>query len=388
MSYRRDRFTWLAFIALLIFGVLNSVLGPALPYLRAQEDLSYLQASAYQVAFAVGGGLAGLLGTRHNRIAGRAAIMRIGLAGMGAAGIGIGFGSFYGVTVAAALLMSLFGTSALIRLWAALADQHGRWRAIAMTEGEVSVSMGGVLAPLLLAALAATVLGWSAAFAIVAIAVAVVVVALNPAHIPAQPRRPKPVPRPAAQGRARRLPATLVLAFSIVALEWCLSFWLASYLNDDVGLGREVAVAMAGVFYAAMLAGRLCASRLARTAASERLIGGSLLLICAGLPVLLAAHGPTAAGIGVAVLGVGLGPTFPLVSALHVGVLQARDGGAGSTTAVAQRLITGSGAQILGPLLVGVIAQAGGLRRGLIALTGFVVLGIIALVRHLRRAEA
>jgi len=33
-----------------------------------------------------------------------------------------------------------------------------------------------------------------------------------------------------------RLQPTLVVVFAIVALEFALSFWLASYLNDDVGL--------------------------------------------------------------------------------------------------------------------------------------------------------
>lgn len=41
-GYHRDVFTWTAFGALIGFGFLNAVLGPALPYLRAVEGTTYL----------------------------------------------------------------------------------------------------------------------------------------------------------------------------------------------------------------------------------------------------------------------------------------------------------------------------------------------------------
>lgn len=44
------------FSVLFGFGVLNAILGPALPYLRAEEHL-YLTGALHQLAFAVGGGL-------------------------------------------------------------------------------------------------------------------------------------------------------------------------------------------------------------------------------------------------------------------------------------------------------------------------------------------
>ena len=43
--YHRDAATWSMFAALFAFGVLNAVLGPALPYLREAEDLSYVAAN-------------------------------------------------------------------------------------------------------------------------------------------------------------------------------------------------------------------------------------------------------------------------------------------------------------------------------------------------------
>jgi MFS family permease len=86
-GYRRGRFTWAAFVALSAFGLLNAVLGPALPYLRSEEHISYLVGALHQVAFAVGGGVAGLLAARALVRAGRRAVIAAGLAGAGLAGL-------------------------------------------------------------------------------------------------------------------------------------------------------------------------------------------------------------------------------------------------------------------------------------------------------------
>ena len=48
-AYRRDAVTWAAFGALFAFGFLNAILGPALPYIRASEGISYLVGALHQV---------------------------------------------------------------------------------------------------------------------------------------------------------------------------------------------------------------------------------------------------------------------------------------------------------------------------------------------------
>src|SRR4051794_6018470 len=48
-GYQRDSFTWMAFAVLGGFGILNAALGPALPYLRSAEGISYAVASLHQV---------------------------------------------------------------------------------------------------------------------------------------------------------------------------------------------------------------------------------------------------------------------------------------------------------------------------------------------------
>jgi MFS family permease len=355
-GYRRDRVTWVAFAALFAFGVLNAGLGPALPYIRAHEGISYLAGVLHQVAFAIGGGLAGVLAARGTGGVGRTAAIRVGLGCAAVAWLAVGYGGVLAVTVAGAFVVSLAGTSALIRLWAVLADEHGEQRTVAMTEGEIVVSLAGIGAPLLVGALAATALGWQAAFLVGAVVTVAAVAATGAA------RMPVPVARPAAQAPLR-VPPTLLIVVAIVALEFSLTFWLASYLGDDVGVARGLASALVSVLYVANLIGRLLASRLARRWSAERLLAATLALALAGMPLLLAATSGGVATAGLALIGTGIGAMFPLASSMHVAASPR-----GADSALGQVLGAAAIGQVLGPLAVAAIGQALDLRAGLLML--------------------
>ena len=381
-AYHRDRVTQMLFAGLFGFGVLNAILGPALPYLRAEQHLSYLPGALYQLAFAVGGGLAGLLAIRIEGRLGRGVTIRFGLAAAAVAGLAVGYGDAIEITVPAAFFMGLFGTSALVRMWAALADAHGPRRTVAMTEGEVTVSLGGIVVPLMIAGVAATALTWRFAFVVAGLVIITVVLAMRAVRIPRSASVTSPARPPrAADPPARSSPVpTLVIVFAIVALEFSLSFWLASYLNTSVGIGRGAAVLMVSGLYAGNLTGRLVASGLARRASSERLLGASLILALVGLPILLTARDAVVAAVGIALTGIAIGAMFPLTSSIHVGVSSRNADGA-----IGQVLGIAAIGQILGPLAVAAIAQAAGLRVGLLILPGLVLLAVSGLDGHHRQ---
>jgi len=377
MSYRRDAFTWTAFGALFAFGYLNAVLGPSMPYIRAEEGISYLIGGLHQVAFAVGGGLAGALSARDRFPLGRRTMIAAGLAGGALAGLALGYGEAAPVTIVGALLMGLLATLALIRVWAALADAHGSRRAVAMTEGEVAVSLAGIITPLLIGALAASAATWRLAFAIGTLVAALSAVGVLRAEFPR--------PQAARTERPRRTRAqpTLVIVFAIVALEFALSFWLASYLNDDVGIARDTAVAMVSGLYASNLLGRLAASRLARAQSPERVLVIALGTVLVGLPFLLTADGATAAIVGIILTGAGIGALFPLTSSLHV-----QASGRTADSALGEILAVAALGQTSGPLLAGAIAQASTLRAGLLVLPAMTLLAASSLAAHRHHASA
>ncbi|HEX3975947.1 MAG TPA: MFS transporter [Solirubrobacteraceae bacterium] len=377
MTYRRNTFTWTAFGALFAFGYLNAVLGPALPYLRSVEGISYLVGALHQVAYAVGGGIAGTLSARSYLPFGRRSVTAVGLAGAGLAALAVGYGNAAPITIAGALLMGMLGTLALIRVWAALADAHGPRRAVALSEGEVAVSLAGIATPLLIGALAGSAATWRLAFAIGTATIALAVVGVLRADLPS--------PHLATHEPTRdlRLQPTLVIIFAIVALEFALSFWLASYLNDDVGLTRQTAVALVSLLYAANLTGRLLASRLARTHPPEHLLFAAIACVVAGLPCVLAATSATAAVAGIVLTGTGIGALFPLTSSLHV-----QSSGHTADSAVGEVLSVAALGQIAGPLLAGAIAQASSLRAGLLVLPAMTLLAAAGLTGHQRHTSS
>jgi MFS family permease len=371
MSYRRDAFTWTAFGALFAFGYLNALLGPALPYIRSVEGIPYLVGALHQAAFALGGGLAGALSARDRIRLGRRLMIAGGLVGGALAGLAIGYGEAWPITIAGAFLMGLLATLALIRVWAALADAHGPGRAVAMTEGEVAVSLAGIATPLVIAALASGAATWRLAFPIGTVVAALAAAGMLRADVP--PTR-SAVRRPPRPGQVQ---PTLVIIFGIVALEFALSFWLASYLNDDVGLGRDIAVAMVSGLYASNLLGRVAASRLARTHTPEHVLAIAFGVVLAGLPFILAATGAAVAVVGIILTGAGIGALFPLTSSLHVQASRrTADGALGETLSVAAL------GQLSGPLLAGAIAQATTLRAGLLVLPALTLLAATGLAAH------
>jgi Major Facilitator Superfamily len=378
--YRRDAFTWTAFGALFAFGYVNAVLGPALPYLRSDEGISYVVGAMHQAAFAVGGGLAGVLSTRDRLPFGRPTVIAVGLGGAGVAGLGVGYGAVAPVTVSASLLMGFLATLALIRVWAALADAHGPRRAIAMSEGEIAVSLAGIATPLVIGVLAGTAATWRLAFAVGTVIGGGAVLAMVRTDVP------PPVRRPRIAVRSRGVRPTLIVVLGIVALEFSLSFWLATYLDEAVSIDRNAAVALVSVLYAANLAGRFVASRLARVWTAEQLLAVALAVVLAGLPFLLLATTAAPAVVGIVLAGAGIGALFPLTSSVHVHAT-----GGTADSALGEILTVAALGEMGGPLLVGAIAQAVSLRVGLLVLTPtLTLLAAIGLVMHLtldRRAS-
>jgi fucose permease len=390
--FHRDRFSWAAYGALLAFGFLNAVLGPLLPYLRAVEHISYLVGALHQFAYAMGGGVAGLLA--HRELLGRSATIRFGLAGAALAGLGLGFGDAAAITLPATLAMGFLNTAALIALWAALSDAHRGYRAVAMTEGEVAVSLGGIVVPLLVAVLASTAATWRFAMVIGAAVVGVAVLWIGAVRVPdreeSEEHRRRVVDpdadgraTPAALGheRASRFSPLLAVVFSIVALEFGLSFWLASYLNVSVGLQRGLAVALVAALYGANLAGRLLASRLARRVETTRLLALALLTATIGLPILILAHATGPATLGFVITGMGIGALFPLTSSLHVGRSPRT-----ADAALGQILVVAAFGQTFGPLAVAAIAQVTSLRAGFLVLPALVLAAAAALALAVRRS--
>ena len=368
-AYRRTRVTWVAFGALFAFGILNAALGPVLPYLRAAQGASYLVASLHPVAFAIGVVSAGVQ-ANHSTVARRAVII-VGLGVAALAGLLLGYGHAIGVTIAAAFLSGAFATAALIRTWAVLADAHNQHRAAAMAEGEVYVSLAGIATPILISLCAATFLGWQSFFLIASAIVAIAVAAVWLTQLPPVLERDVDHADVVAAHVRISTRRTLLTIVAIVAAEWTLTFWAATFLNESVGIQQDVAVALVSVLFAASLVGRLLASRLALRLPALRVLHLALACALIGSPILLLAQDAVVATIGLSIAGIGIGATFPLASSLHVGASRRS-----SDQSMGQVLVVAGFGQVA-PLFTGALAQVVGLRAGMLMLPGFLLVAVL-----------
>jgi MFS family permease len=228
-GFARDPATWMAYGLVGYFAFMETVLGPIMPFLRRELDLSYTAASLHFSAFALGAVLLGFLGDRVVGRWGRRAALWGGAAGMAVGAVLlISSPSVFG-TVPAAFAMGLCGAQILVTTQALLSDRHGEWSAVALTESNVTASACAIAAPLLVGGFAASGLGWRAALALPA--VALVLLAAGFFSRPLDPPRNASDDAPA---NVRTLPPRYWAFWTLVALgvasEWCVAYWGADFL--------------------------------------------------------------------------------------------------------------------------------------------------------------
>ena len=124
----RDRFTWLAYFMLAYYAYFMAILGPLMPFLRAELNLNYTLAGLHFSAFALGMVLAGVTGDRFARRWGRWPVFWGGGAGMAAGALCLVLGRQVAITVAGAFIMGWLGAF-LLRFFPRVYDSYIQWKA-------------------------------------------------------------------------------------------------------------------------------------------------------------------------------------------------------------------------------------------------------------------
>jgi predicted MFS family arabinose efflux permease len=376
--FTRDRVTLVLYAALGVFGLLQVVPGLVTPALREELGYGYTLASLHVTAYAGLGLVAGLLAPRLDRRLGRRPLLLAGLLGMAAAMAALTAGRVAVATLLAVAVAGLLGTLILVAVQSALSDHHGDSRAVAFAESNVVASAGLAAAPLVVGVAAATLGSWRwGVLALAAVGVAVALLART-TPVPSRQAEHGAADRGGPLSTAARLGVGLV--FTGVVLEWSASYWGATYLREVVGLERSSAVTAMTLFYGAMLAGRVATGALVRRWDPARLVAAGLVAVAAGLALHAGSTAPGPALTGLVLLGLGIAGLFPLGLALAVA-------GAPDRAAVvsARCIVAGSSAVLLGPLVVGQLADAVGLRTAL-ALLPVVTVAAAALLTAYRRS--
>lgn len=380
-AFQRDRLTVLLYLALGTFGFLQTVPGAVTPALRAEFGYSYTTAGLHLTAFAVGAVLAGLFGPGLDRRLGRHRLLLAGLCGGATGATGLVLGRALTWTLLSAFVLGALGTLVLLIVQTGLSDAHGENRPVAFSESNVVASVGATSGPLVVGIGAGLLGSWR--WGVLALVAATLVVAWLVRHAPL----PVAVVEE-ADVRGGRLPlsarAGIALVFCAVVLEWCVAYWAPTYLHDVVALDRSTAVAGGALFFGAMLAGRIAGGVLARRYDPARIVVAALAVFAVGLLLQAVGTAPATSLAGLAVLGLGVSVLFPMGLSLAVAAAPAR------AAVISGRCITaGAVAVLLGPLVVGRLADAVGLRPALLVLpvTLAAAAGALAVVRATTAAQ-
>ena len=380
-SRPRERFvrhplTWGTYALVGYFAYLETVLGPLMPFLRAEQGFSYTVASLHFSAFALGAVPVGFFGERVAQRWGRRVSLWGGGVGMAAGVLLLGTSPVTLGTVLGAFFMGTFGGLLLITTQAILADKHGEWTAVAITESNVAASACAILASLAVGAFAALGLGWRAA--LVPPVAALILLALRFRSEPlGRARTREPASGKASSALPRRFWVYFGVLFLGISVEWCVAYWGADFLENGTGLGRSAAATALSVFFVAMLVGRILGSRLARRLPGGILLSATLGVALVGFPVFWLSAVPALSLLGLFIVGLGVGSIYPLAISVGVATAPGR-----TDTATARLGLAGGGAILTAPFILGAFADRVGIEKayGIVVplLLAAVVLALLA----------
>ncbi|WP_438030666.1 MFS transporter [Sorangium sp. So ce233] len=182
--------------------------------------------------------------------------------------------------------------------------------------------------------------------------------------------------------RSTRLLLLGLIAFCSSVGEGAMANWSAVYLRDELHTTAAVAATGYAVFSLAMLLGRFSGDGLTQRFGAERLVRAAALLVAGGLGAALVVNVPIALLLGFGCVGAGLSVVVPLVFRAGASAPDVAPGKALSTLATLSY-----GGFLVGPPLIGLLADRFTLRGGL-AVVVALVLVIVALAPVVARGGA
>jgi fucose permease len=279
------------------------------------------------------------------------------------------------VTIGASFLMGLIGSLILAIVPAALSDRHGEMKAVALSEANMISSLFATAAPLLVGWFAASI-GWQWALGVMAC----VPIMMFPGLGRNTTREPAVVPT-----ETRQVNRTLPVLFWVywvgivlgVAVEFCMVFWSADYMEQVLGLAKADAARAVSIFLAAMILGRLIGSRLVQRFSTRAVVTSSIFVAGIGFLLFWNTRNTFAGLAGLFITGLGVANFYPLILALAISSAN------GNTTQAGARATLASGTAILIlPLMLGGLADSTGIHQAygivLLLLIGILLIQLVS----------
>jgi len=354
-TFQRDRFTWLAYLSLAFYGYFLNILGPITPFLKEELHLTYTVSSFHFTAFAIGILLVGVGGHLIIQRIGHQHSLWLGLFGMSLSALLLILGKNPIITIGASFFMGLIGSLILAIVPVALADQHGEMKAVALSEANVTASLFATSAPLLVGWFAQSI-GWRWALGSMACIPIVMFIGLRKNSLSST------ASVTSESNQSDRPLSTLYWIYWValvlgVAMEFCMVFWSADYLEKVLQMTKADSAQAVSLFLAAMIIGRILGSRLVQRYSTRAVVTVSIMLSGVGFLLFWRSENILIGLSGLFITGLGIANLYPLLLSLAI---TAADG---NTVQAGARATLASGTAILAlPLALGRLADAVGIR--------------------------
>lgn len=365
-----EAFTW---------AFLSTLLGPALPLIRADLHLSYALGgflfSASSFGFLLGALAAGILLDRvppHLFALTGSLIVAAGL-------LGLAVSHGYLTALAAVAVTAVAGGALTTQANSAISDLFSHKRSAALSLVNVSFGGGALLAPFFASAVIAATHGWRDLYTWGVILLAPLVILAAVTRFP-----PRQVHNSSTGGAASgigmgrlavtRAGALMVLTTVVAAgIEWGYAYWSASYFTGVTHLSTDLAATFSSAFWAGMLLGRVVFGRiLTRFSPDSVLAVACILTLVAGAGATLTTSSPVAA-VSAVLLGATLAAVIPTLIGLLTDAYPTSSGAVSGLAMFAAGL-----GSLAAPSLIGVIARAESLRTAMIVIpaAAIILLGL------------
>lgn len=323
-SSRTEGRPWSIYLMFGLFGAQQGMLGPLMPFLRAEFSLDLRWTGLHFAAYALG---LVLIGVPYRWLEHKPPVIGTGRIAIGSIIVASGFFAMAAglpMTLPGSVVLGFSGGLVMAVGQAMLGRRYGEQAAAKLVEAHIVAGLCVLGGALLVGAATALGLSWRAAPLLIS------AWALLMFCVPSDLHRTeaRTTPATASTGApADALPAPRLTRLSLWALvilgisaEWGVGFWGAEYMKTHVQTSASVAATLMSLYFAGTVCGRLASSFALRRLSPLSLLTTVIFSAIATLLVLSLIQGLAGTAVFTFVLGACLGNFFPLIlgSAMRV----------------------------------------------------------------------
>ncbi len=348
-----ERRPWSIYLMFGLFGAQQGMLGPLMPFLRAEFALDLRWTGLHFAAYALG---LVLIGIPYRWLERRTLPIGTGRIAIGSIVLASGLFAIAGglpMTLPGSVLMGLSGGLVMAVGQAMLGKRYRQQAAAKLVEAHIVAGLCVLGGALLVGAATAMGLSWRTAPLIVSAWALMMFCAPLAIHRPESDQSVSAETVQDTQGAQRLTRLSLwVLVILGISAEWGVGFWGAEYIKTHVQTSASVAATLMSLYFAGTVCGRLASSYALRRISPLTLLSSVILSAIATLLVLSFIEGLVGTAIFIFVLGACLGNFFPLIlgSAMRVAPQASSALSSQASQAVGVALL-------LAPFLLGVLSE-------------------------------